>query len=458
MNVLITFWTGLSLARQFVLASFVILLLGMASVSAWVSHKIEMAVVHNASVSTALYMDSFVAPLIQQLDSSRNLTDQTHQLLDNLLEKTPLGERVLSFKIWLEGGYVAYSSRSSLVGKTFPITENLADGWKGLIHADFDDLHDDEDALEREAGVPLLEIYSPVRSSVTGRIIAVAEFYSTAGELRADLFRAKLQSQILFAGVGFLMFLALSSIAFRGSRTIETQQRKLEERVRDLSELRHRLESASRKSTEMNEVYLRRIGSDLHDGPSQLIALALLKMDAIERQAQQVMVPESVRDIEITRESLMESLREIRNITAGLAMPEIEGLSVGQTLQKVIKSHQRLTDMQVNLESADCSRVYPHSILICLYRFVQETLANAFNHGQASEAQVVISCEDDILQVSVSDNGLGFDIEEIARSSTGFGLAGLRERIESIGGFFSIDSNRESGTRATVRFVIAGEQ
>lgn len=458
MKQLIALWMNLSLARQFVLASFIILLIGMASVSAWVSHKIEMAVVHNSSVSTALYMDSFVAPLIQELDQARELSDETRLALDDLIANTPLGERVLSFKIWLENGYVAYSSRSSIAGKTFPVTDNLADGWKGRVHADFDDLEDDEDALERAAGLPLLEIYSPVRSRATGKIIAVSEFYSIARELKSDLFRAKMQSRLLFAGVGTLMFLALSSIAFRGSRTIESQKRKLEERVHDLSELRRRVETASRKTTELNEHYLRRIGSDLHDGPSQLIALALLKMDSLKQRASELMDPSDVHEIEVTRDSLNESLKEIRDITAGLAMPEIEGLSVEQTLQKAVKSHVRRTGMSVDIDGEDHRETYPHSILICLYRFVQETLSNAYQHGQATDATIRISCDDNTLQVKVSDSGSGFDVGKVAQASTGFGLPGLRERIESVGGFFDIQSRPNHGTQATVRFVIASSE
>lgn len=104
MNTPITYWNGLSLARQFALASFVILLIGMASVSVWVSHKIEGAVVHSSSVSAALYKDSFIIPLVQELEFSNELSEQTRQELDKLISSTPLGKRVLSFKIWLQGG------------------------------------------------------------------------------------------------------------------------------------------------------------------------------------------------------------------------------------------------------------------------------------------------------------------------------------------------------------------
>lgn len=455
MNPLINFWNKLSLARQFALASFVVLLIGMAGVSNWVSHKIEGAVVHSSSVSTALYMDSFIVPMVQELEYTNELSDDTRRQLDKLVSETPLGKRVLSFKIWLPNGYVTYSSRSSVTGKTFPITQNLADAWRGLLVAEFDQLEDDEDKHERNTGLPLLEIYSPILSKETGDVLAVSEFYSVAEELNSDLLYAKLQSWLLFAGVGTMMFVSLSSIAVRGSRTIEVQQQALKDRVQDLSILRRRVENASRKSTEHNESYLRRIGSDLHDGPSQLIALVLLKIDSLKQKISQSGQQLVESEIEIMRDSLAEALNEIRNITSGLAMPEIEGLSVDQTLRKVVTAHERRSGMNVNLINSGYTEIIPHSMKICLYRFVQETLNNAFYHGKAEAASVHASFENNTLQVSVTDDGQGFDITDIAYESTGFGLSGLRERIESVGGFFNIVSEPKWGTKGTIRFVLA---
>ncbi|MFK7860814.1 MAG: sensor histidine kinase [Granulosicoccus sp.] len=453
MNTLTSFWNGLSLARQFALACFIILLIGMASVSAWVSHKIENAVVHSSSVSAALYMESFITPLIQELDYSHELSEQTEQELDKLIANTPLGKSVRSFKIWLQDGYVTYSSRPSLAGKTFEVTSNLASAWEGNLFAEFDQLEHVEDALEQDSGLPLLEIYSPVRSVESGEVLAVSEFYSVAEELNSDLLYAKLQSWLLFASAGIGMFLTLSTIVFRGSQTIELQQQKLEERVQDLSELRRRVENASRKTTEINERYLRRIGSDLHDGPSQLIALALLKMDSLKHQTTRMEGASQDNDIDITRDALNEALNEIRNVSAGLAMPEIEGLSVDQTVGKVVKAHELRTGSSVSLIASRCKEQIPHSILICLYRFVQEALNNAFYHGQADVVSVLPTFADNTLQVSVIDDGRGFDIADINSQSTGFGLPGLRERIESVGGFFDIDSRLGRGTEVKARFV-----
>ncbi|MFK7891273.1 MAG: hypothetical protein AB8B63_10700, partial [Granulosicoccus sp.] len=320
-------WKRLSLARQFALASFIILSIGMVSMAAWVSSRIESGVVSNSALSAALFMDSFIAPLLYQLNTERTLSADNQRELDLLVQNTSLGEQVESFKIWGPEGMIVYSSNQSLIGQRFPVTDTQANAWSGKIEAEFDNLGDEEDAGERSLNIPLLEIYSPIRG-YGGRIIAVSEFYTNAEQLEDDLFHASLQSWYLFGVTGALMFAALSSIALRGSRTIQRQQSALQKRVTELDELRQHLKKASRRSTELNERFLRKVGSDLHDGPAQLLALALLKMEElIVRDGSDENRKTVVHGIQ---EPLQDALAEIRSLSAGLVLPGLEGKTVQQ--------------------------------------------------------------------------------------------------------------------------------
>ena len=86
----------------------------------------------------------------------------------------------------------------------------------------------------------------------------------------------------------------------------------------------------------------------------------------------------------------------------------------------------------------------PHPFLICIYRFVQEGLMNAFRH--APGARVSVGAEQGAagIVIRVQDEGPGFDAAR--RDRSGLGLAGLRERVESIGGGFGIESRPQGGT------------
>lgn len=172
-----------TLTTQFLITGSVVLLMGMLAIGYWVTKAIEEGVTSNTAAATALYMESFVAPRVQELARVKRVSPETQRVLDNIFEDSELGRRIVSFKIWKEGGLIAYSSHPSIIGKSFPITDELTRSWAGEVTAEFGGLGDEEDAAERARGQPLLEIYSPIRETHTGRIIAVAEFYETAAAL-----------------------------------------------------------------------------------------------------------------------------------------------------------------------------------------------------------------------------------------------------------------------------------
>jgi len=452
----VNYWEGKSLTQQFALMSSVVLLGGMVAIGAWVAEKIESSVTFNTAVNTALYIDSFVAPHAQELATQNHLSRDHQNSLDELLNNTAIGNRIASFKIWKPGGLIAYSSRKTIIGKVFPETEHLKQAWAGSITAEFDTLVDEEDAEERAAGVPYLEMYSPVHEELTGRIIAVAEFYEKADLFQQALFRAKLESWLVVLLVTMVMLSLLFVIVRRGSRTIENQESSLKKRIYELSELRNRLKNASRRSTELNEHFLRRVGADLHDGPAQLLGLALLRLDAIGQLV--LSVPEipasKYEDLDIVKNALSDALTDIRNISAGLVLPELDGLTPTEILSKAVSAHEARTHTSVSLDLVALPADIGKSTQICLYRLVQEGLNNAEHHAPGAACSISTRYDDNNFEVEVSDTGSGFDPTMIATSSSGLGLPGLRERIESIGGQFEIRSTNGQGTKLIARFSI----
>ena len=458
-------WRNLSLAAQFVFAGSIVLVVGMAIIGFWVTQRIEDGVVRNTAASTALYMESFVAPLVQELGQANQLTPEIQNQLDKLLQENVLGQRIISFKIWKEEGLIAYSSRHDIIGKSFPTTENLRRAWQGEVTAEFDTLVDEEDALERAQGLPLLEMYSPIREVYTGKIIAVAEFYETAEVLRKNLFSAHLQSWMVVAVVSLTMLGALSGIVFRGSRTIDRQRASLEQRVEELSqllsqneELRGRLQRASRRTTEINESYLRKISADLHDGPAQLLSLALLRIDALKILVDKVSTEDGNRsDMEVIQSALTDAILEIRQICTGLTLPELEKRSLAEILPTTVSSHRRRTATDVVLDIQSAPQKLTKAVKICVFRFVQEALNNAFHHAGGIGQRVICRFDGEVLEVEVADEGPGFDLARKGPDS-GLGLHGLRDRIESIGGELRVCSEPGQGTRLVMKCSIDGDE
>ena len=184
-------WNRLTLARQFLFAGSAVLIGGMGVLGVWVSDQIETGVIRNSAAATALYVDSVIAPLLPNIRGSGTLSEGARRALDETLSQGALGRQLASFKIWLPDGLIAYSSESALTGRRFPLTEVLKEAWGGHVSAEFNELSDEENKTERSFGVPLLEVYSPIREPWSGKAVAVAEFYEVASDLQAQLSRLR---------------------------------------------------------------------------------------------------------------------------------------------------------------------------------------------------------------------------------------------------------------------------
>ena len=117
----------LSLTRQFLVASFPIVLMGMLVIGLWVAREIEQGVVNRLGSVTSLYVDSLVAPHLQHLLQADALDAHHRQALDALLTDTPLGQKIVAFNIWRPDGRVLYSTEPTAIGQTFPVGEGLGD-------------------------------------------------------------------------------------------------------------------------------------------------------------------------------------------------------------------------------------------------------------------------------------------------------------------------------------------
>jgi signal transduction histidine kinase len=450
-------WNRLTLARQFLFAGSAVLIAGMGVLGIWVSGQIEAGVIRNSAAATALYVDSVIAPLLPNLRASSALSEGAQRALDETLSQGALGRQLASFKIWLPGGLVAYSSESALSGRRFPVTRVLQEAWSGHVSAEFNDLREEENESERAFGIPLLEVYSPIREPWSGKVVAVAEFYEIASELQTSLADARIKSWLVVAGVTLCMMGLLSGIVLRGSRVITEQRRSLEERVRELSqlleqnvELRQRVQAASGRSTALNERYLRRIGAELHDGPAQLLALASLRLGSASLVAG--LREGACKEVVAVRSILDDAMREIRDISRGLTLPQIEGMTLSALIAAAVSAHERRRGIPVPVSGRAPDRPLSQSEKICVYRFLQEGLNNASRHAPGAPLRIEVACSECVLSVAVIDEGLGFDQKR--QSATSLGLAGLRERVDSLGGDFAIESSA-NGTRLAMKLTLA---
>jgi len=203
------------------------------------------------------------------------------------------------------------------------------------------------------------------------------------------------------------------------------------------------IKTASARAVELNEQFLRRVGADLHDGPAQMIGFAAMRLNKISKEDAAKALG---HEFHAVREALDESLDEIRGISSGLVLPELASMSFEQCLRKVVLLHSSKSDAEVEQFYSDLPDDIQLPIKICAYRFVQEGLNNAERHGKATKCRLRSDIRDGVLVVSLKDNGMGFRKSQLSTDVGHLGLMGLKDRIESLGGKFNINSELGVGT------------
>jgi signal transduction histidine kinase len=460
----------LTLLQRFMLASLVILFAGTLGIGAWVEGQIVTAVIHRTGATTALYVDSFVAPKLQELGQVDGLQPEHADELSKLLQTTPMGHQIVAFKVYSPRGKLLYSNDPSLMGKSFPMNESMLRARLGQVVATISPLEDEENSNLGAKYDHLLETYSPVWLSGTNQIIAVAEFYQITTELDQEIAVLKRTSWLVVGLAIFLIYLLLSGFVRRASDTITHQQDELSLKVVQLTdllaqnnELNERVRRAAGSVALLNESYLRRVGSELHDGPAQDLGLSVLKLDAlleqVEKHPQAQPKPELFEQLNSIESSMQNALKEMRAIATGLSLPQLTDLDLEETVTRVVRTHERRSGTRVELVLEQVPENVPAPLKITIYRLIQEALNNAFRHGGGAGQQVRLCLEQSQLVVEVCDSGPGFHPEQAGVWSGRLGLSGMRERVESIGGFFSIESQPGKGTRimAHLPYQVEGE-
>jgi len=196
----------------------------------------------------------------------------------------------------------------------------------------------------------------------------------------------------------------------------------------------------------------RRIARELHDNLSQQIALLAIELDGV---ALKLVRPPA---------TIVQSLHELRERTAQISS-EIHGLSHRlhssklEMLGLVAALHGHCQELaaqgvDAHLHHENVPRSLSQEVELCLFRIVQEALSNVVKHSGTHEAQVTLHGTGDVLVLSITDSGRGFDERRATETGNGLGLASMRERLRLINGEFTIRSQPGQGTTITARVPI----
>src|SRR6266571_2445666 len=203
--------------------------------------------------------------------------------------------------------------------------------------------------------------------------------------------------------------------------------------------------AASRRLLATSERELQRIVLDMHDGPVQDIFAALSQLQVLERAL--AGDPKSQQRARQAVRLLESALGEIRNFIGAFRPPGFERRALGEIIEGLAVQHETLTNQAVELQ-------LPEDLGDCV---LPTKIAIGHRHSGASRQRVSVARRGGSLELTVSDDGRGFDPkgvlaseEDVGVEGGHFGLRGIQDRVEMLGGTFALDSAPNRGTSLTV--------
>jgi signal transduction histidine kinase len=218
---------------------------------------------------------------------------------------------------------------------------------------------------------------------------------------------------------------------------------------------RRRVETALRESegtlrAAMDERV--RLGRDLHDSVIQSIYAAGMGLAAI-RSLLPADPAESDRRLEQVRQTLNETIRDLRNFITGLEPEALERLSLLGAVRALIDRLQTSSPLQVQLEIDETvAEGLPPAVRADLLQIMREALSNVWRHASATSVQVALALDEEHAQLLVADDGCGFETGAVA--GKGRGLVNMAERARAARATFEVATAVGKGTRLLVRFPV----
>ncbi len=201
----------------------------------------------------------------------------------------------------------------------------------------------------------------------------------------------------------------------------------------------------------------KRISQEMHDELGQTLTAITLDLKIIERDLD----PETTQDI---RERLSETRtmadeldQRIGDLALDLRPSLLDDLGLIPTLKWYVNRFSNRAEVEVELKVNDRKKRLPPEIETALYRITQEALTNVARHAQANKVLLRLDQQLKAVTVTIKDDGLGFDLEELLSSQTiwqGLGLVGMRDRISLLGGRLDIHSKPGEGTRIEIEIPL----
>ncbi len=233
------------------------------------------------------------------------------------------------------------------------------------------------------------------------------------------------------------------------------------ERTRELNEANARLSEREeargellRKVITAQEDERKRIARELHDETSQGLAVLAMGVEAAQDAIRSGMTPR----LDEVKAVAVRTLEEVHRLILDLRPSVLDDLGLLSAIRWYAERHLASRGISVRCEFGEMRRLSPE-METALFRICQETMSNVARHAQATAVLVQVGVEDGEVRIEIEDDGKGFDPAQAVRREgrRPWGIMGIRERAEILGGAARIESAPGQGTRVDVRIPLPAE-
>jgi signal transduction histidine kinase len=225
---------------------------------------------------------------------------------------------------------------------------------------------------------------------------------------------------------------------------VRASEQELQQAYRELQDLTRRLEVAKEEERQ-------HIARELHDEMGQVLSAVKINLVLLSTEQH---AADRTRRTEDAVAQVDRMIRHVRELSLDLRPPLLDEIGLVAALRVYLEAQGRRSGIEMQLDADGAPGRLPQQMEIHLFRLVQEAVTNVIRHSGASHAWVTLRLAAPVLDVTVRDDGRGFDVAAIlARSAQGdhLGLLGMHERVRSLGGEMTVDSAAGGGTAIRIR-------
>lgn len=292
-----------------------------------------------------------------------------------------------------------------------------------------------------------LKITSVERSGAMGVIFGPSpRFEATNLIIRGIVYSGFVELLVMLRGIGRQL-----------EQTIRVQTAELRQQVEDRLRAEESLRNLAGQLSAAEDAERRRIAYDIHDALSQMLGVVKMNLETIVAET-----PIDTRQFDRLSDVVKvvnDLIRQTREMTFDLHPSMLDHFGLVPTLERFAEEYNRRTLAEVGITESGPRMKLPSSVASYLFRATKELVNNAVRHGNAREIIVAFHWENGHLRIVIDDDGCGFDASKalVPTARRGLGLAGIDERLTSLGGKMRLESSAGSGTRVVLEIPVGSD-